>query len=609
MDTMGTIAKKDDSEKENTEHYAIESVESDGDSLVSNRRRSKLDTEPTLTSNFRRSRISSSSLDLIHPKIHGLHSSIIPKHITTFDEKYVLRCLELIRDCALRAAAWDFASKVHILSDDLSSTLAESKTRVSYDMASLAIECPSIAGTGVISNSADNWTIGSITGSQSMMNILNSPLLQQFGSTEFDVNSGKTNLVDVNEPVYSNLTNFACKLSNELSHQPQKEVKSAEHKYASRPGHKRLVSISSTTSSSSDNSSSSASATSFQGMLQSTWKNGLPHHVFSVDDKKEVYLANLLKVESSGDKTLDYVYTFHLRKNGNRERDIHELELESVGTMRVSTSITLCSNNAEVRETQFILSLSSDDFKREALQTSNHYTLKKNRRLSRKVVNVFRSSHSYKQRPSSKFAILEDTPWDPSEDAIKTVDEAEKDYSPNLELAAIIVKDVSNNRKEAAELGGWGLKFLKKSAKDMPIETSLPQECTRNDAECSTSMDILIPAGLHSGPRMRVDGPSSLTKRWISGGHCDCGGWDIGCPLTILKTGLSSTDSSPGADNSGECKSIDLFIQVLHIPFSSLLFSLFQIIKCCFRVYKLGDASVIFFFQFLPVIILLLYSG
>ncbi|KAL7145033.1 hypothetical protein ABFS83_07G051600 [Erythranthe nasuta] len=441
--------------------------------------------------------------------IHRLHSTI-PKHITTVDEKYILHCLQLIRNCARRAAAQDFASKVHVLSNDVS-ILAEG------DMARLAIECP---------NSSDDMsrlTIGSVTSSQSMKNILNSPLLQQ------------TRHVDFFEPVYSRKN--------------------------SAPGqHKRAASVSSTNSSFSDKSSSSASNTSYQAMMQCTWRDGLPHHVFSVDDKRESYVASL---EPSGDKVYDYVYTFHSRK---KEHEIQELESENLGTMRVSTSITLCSNNMEVRETNFVLSLSSDENPtKDRLQNSNLALRKNKRLLTRKVANVFRSN--YKKRPSSKFtgssAILEDSPWEPSgneDNNNNTADEQREYSSPNLELAAVIVKDVRKN----PEIGGWGLKFLKKTGANASLEASargLP-ECSRSKGECSTSMDVLIPAGLHGGPRARGGaGPSSLTERWISGGQCDCGGWDIGCPLTILKTKSSSADSSFSADSSEDCKSIDLFIQ------------------------------------------------
>ncbi|KAK4405956.1 hypothetical protein Sango_0602100 [Sesamum angolense] len=564
MDGVSMNVQKDSGKDENTVQYVTESLEPKGGRLVSSRCGSELDPRKTLISSVRGSIASSTCRELFPANIHGFHSTI-PEHIVTLDEKYVLRCLELIQYCALSAAAWNSVQEVRVLPDDLSN-LAESKTRRLYDMAGLAIESPLVSGTDVIIDSTDDWPIGSITGSQSMINILKSPLLKEFGSNDFDVNFSRTSLVDAGKPVYSDFAGSPRKLSNTLSHKPQKEVPVLDHRNVSPPGHKRLVSISSTNSSSSDKSSSSASAASYQGMLQCTWNDGLPHHVFSVDDKNEVYVANLLRVESLESKVLDYVYTFHSSKKGKKDYDIQELELERVGTMRVSTSITLCSNNSEVRETRFVLSVSSDDPTGE-LQVSTHVQ-RKNKRLTSKVVNALRPSHSYKRRSSSKFwgssAIFEDSPWEPSEDVHNSVDRvearAEKVYFPNLEMAAIIVKDICKNREEA-DVGGWGLKFLRKSGNDASIETSLHSKCSRDDGECSTSMDILIPAGLHGGPRTRIGSPSSLTERWISGGHCDCGGWDIGCPITVLNTRSSSADSSSDMADSGECKSTNLFIQ------------------------------------------------
>uniref|UniRef100_A0A1J3G0C8 Uncharacterized protein n=2 Tax=Noccaea caerulescens TaxID=107243 RepID=A0A1J3G0C8_NOCCA len=64
------------------------------------------------------------------------------------------------------------------------------------------------------------------------------------------------------------------------------------------------------------------------------------------------------------------------------------------------------------------------------------------------------------------------------------------------------------------------MKFLKKSKTES------------ERSRCLVSMDIVIPSGVHGGPE---DGPSSLIDRWKSQGNCDCGGWDLGCSLTLLK--------------------------------------------------------------------------
>ncbi|GFY88733.1 hypothetical protein Acr_06g0006730 [Actinidia rufa] len=134
---------------------------------------------------------------------------------------------------------------------------------------------------------------------------------------------------------------------------------------------------------------------------------------------------------------------------------------------------------------------------------------------------------------------------------------------PNFELAAIVVKDHIRGSHQAAETGGWGLKFLKKIETRQPVasmETSPSGCCLRNVDDCSTNMNILVPGGFHGGPRNKNDGPSSLIGRWSSGGGCDCGGWDMGCPITVLNMRPTMKEVSSRADVKGD-KSFELFIQ------------------------------------------------
>ncbi|CDY10477.1 BnaCnng03780D [Brassica napus] len=43
---------------------------------------------------------------------------------------------------------------------------------------------------------------------------------------------------------------------------------------------------------------------------------------------------------------------------------------------------------------------------------------------------------------------------------------------------------------------------------------------------------VIIPGGVHSIPEKGE--PTTLIRRWRSGGCCDCGGWDVGCKLHVL---------------------------------------------------------------------------
>ncbi|GKB16182.1 hypothetical protein Tco_0850105 [Tanacetum coccineum] len=116
--------------------------------------------------------------------------------------------------------------------------------------------------------------------------------------------------------------------------------------------------------------------------------------------------------------------------------------------------------------------------------------------------------------------------------------------SLNVELAAIIMKDCIRESREDVAVGGWGLKFLRKDG--------YCESCKE-----STGINVIVPAGFHDGPRIgNNNGPSSLVERWTSGGSCDCGGWDLGCPLIVLHAQPTCQDGF------GECFSFDLYVQI-----------------------------------------------
>lgn len=503
--------------------------------------------------------------------------SRIPKQIINFDEQYLRCCLELVQIRALKAASCNIPSDMShwgAFSDNLSTRKISSGN--TYYLNEIVNEFPSVAGTeNVMICSARDSILGAITESKSMMNILKSPLLRQLGASDGSVNFGRTSLVDVEEHTHFNFVNSPSGLDTSSPQKVHREtLLLREHIYRSEHVHNRLSSLSSTNSSCSDQSSS-APATVSRGMLHCTWNNGFPHYVFSVDDQREIFIANLLKVESPDNKVMDYMYTFHSRAGGRKDDEIHENESDFIGKMRVSTSFTLLPDNKEIMETQFVLFGSSDDFVVE-MPTSIH-TLKKNKGFTNKVVDVFKASHTYKHRSSSKLrvlnAILETSSCDPCQDSPNNLDPAsrivlsENHLPPNLELAAIIVKDHIRDNNNEVNIGGWGLKFLKKVGNrrtNTSVETQVPsQRCVRNNGHWSTSMDILIPAGFHGGPRTRNGGPSSLIERWRSGGCCDCGGWDIGCPLTILNARPSRTEVLSQTDISCEPKTFDIFVEGL----------------------------------------------
>ncbi|RWW31068.1 hypothetical protein GW17_00004332 [Ensete ventricosum] len=192
---------------------------------------------------------------------------------------------------------------------------------------------------------------------------------------------------------------------------------------------------------------------------------------------------------------------------------------------------------------------------------------------------IFRPSHSSKHSPKNKvgetgsgFGDL----WQFFSGEQQSIDESDcsehllNDFLPNLELAAIVVRDYGCNVSKGVAFGGWGLKFLEKvelddadSSREPPSSSS--ESCKERficDREkIARNVTVLVPAGFHGGSFTRDGGPSSLTERWKSGGQCDCGGWDIGCPIKVLNNYSTCSLVLPKAKVEGDCKSFELFTE------------------------------------------------
>ncbi|KAF5752417.1 hypothetical protein HS088_TW01G00326 [Tripterygium wilfordii] len=511
--------------------------------------------------------------DSLLRSIHVL-GGMIPKHMATLDEKYLRHCLELIHISASKTSPCNTSvtygsGNMGIFSDGLHPDIYRNEN--ASDLTRFVFECPLATGTAsVVVNPTGQWIIGSVMGSKSMINLLKSPFLQQLGAFD-DADLERRSLNDLKDSASYNFVGTPDSLSNYSMHKLDKDLPNLyKHKYESKTLHNRLPSTSSTNSTSSDYSSA-ASVSIIQGMLQCTGKAGILHFVFSLDDQKEVYMADLCKVDSADDKSLDYMYFFYSTTGDQKEHDIHNKESRLIGKMRVSTSFTLCPNNLRLLETEFVLFAITENLGGE-MQASSH-RLRKNKGLSKKVVEVFRPRHSSKQRSLSRFGgsstILENSLWESHHDADSNFDSSgginipENSFPPNLELSVIVVKDhLPDNSRE--KVGGWGLKFLKKVGIRQTTDTNeslVSATCARDSGDCSMSMTVVIPSGLHGGPRTRNGGPSGLLERWRSGGQCDCGGWDLGCTLRVLKAKPRKAEIVPHADTQGECKLVDLFLQ------------------------------------------------
>ncbi|KAK9665784.1 hypothetical protein RND81_14G136100 [Saponaria officinalis] len=468
--------------------------------------------------------------ELFVKRTHGLGINI-PKQLVSLEERYLKRCMELIHMNALQGAPCAISVNLNSVDTGFVSNHTMFRNNDSVDVPESAIDYPVGIETGNLVLSRENDDIvGSIMGSNSMMSILSSPLFQKLGEKKI-------------------LENKRCVPRDNQGSRPSRDcgdetAAPMKQGYGFDSVQRSPISESSEGFLADEFSASSSS----QGMLQFTWDNGLPHFVFSLDDQKEVYVASAGKDE----KALDYVYFIHFKSKGRKLSDISDNESDVIGKIKVSSSFSLFSDKFKVLETEFVLVATNDNHAREL------HTFSRNSRRSRKISNVM---EMFKQRtqtrtPSIFGARARAVAEDISEDRC-----LENDFLPNLELAALVVKErIQNDEHRQQKVGeGWGLKFLMKGRVK-------PTGYTSSDvsmAPCSTSVDIVVPACPHGGPRTRNGGPSSLIERWRSRGHCDCGGWDLGCPLKVLKPRSRSNESWPNSEIHGDCKSFDIFTEGL----------------------------------------------
>ncbi|TVU48679.1 hypothetical protein EJB05_08324, partial [Eragrostis curvula] len=83
---------------------------------------------------------------------------------------------------------------------------------------------------------------------------------------------------------------------------------------------------------------------------------------------------------------------------------------------------------------------------------------------------------------------------------------SEEDLYPHLEIAATVIQ--------------------------VPFNKTKSKEMKNGSSPCTVK--VVTPSGLHGLPSDNEASPSPLLDRWRYGGGCDCGGWDMACPIVVL---------------------------------------------------------------------------
>ncbi|XP_047968256.1 uncharacterized protein LOC125212205 [Salvia hispanica] len=261
-----------------------------------------------------------------------------------------------------------------------------------------------------------------------------------------------------------------------------------------------------------------------RGLLKMERKQGMLFFEFSVNSPEDVYVANTRKV----DNPLTQAYTFHSlhhRRSNSSAWGFQENNKESSMVGQMLVSCYLCTELKGVGAyddsmvTEFVLYDVSHSRRSVSSQDSSccspdlaKLPLVSDEETPAKTKNKGQSKHS---RNSGQY--------EPSQPV------AAVELHPGLEIAAIIMQVPFEKRESFKFKSGDGPLLNMIDLCQLEQEHDVDSTNTMNPGK----VHVVIPAGNHSFPNAESCGPSPLLNRWKLGGGCDCGGWDMACPLNV----------------------------------------------------------------------------
>lgn len=254
------------------------------------------------------------------------------------------------------------------------------------------------------------------------------------------------------------------------------------------------------------------------GILKLETEHGVPLYEFSVKCPEDIYIANTQQEENA----LTLVYTFHSlnRRSKNNasgwgSKDSNR-DSSMIGQMQVSCYFQTELKVAGAFENSMVTECVLCDIAHPRTNASSQDASSSSPDVvkAQLISDEISSSTSKQSQESGQF------------DSLTNPLVAAK-LHPELEIAAIII-EVPVNKRECLKLKG------RDRADDKPLQN---RKAATSDSASPGKIHVVIPSGSHSLQSTESCGPSSLLDRWRRGGGCDCGGWDMACPLSIFGNG------------------------------------------------------------------------
>ncbi|CAI9775720.1 unnamed protein product [Fraxinus pennsylvanica] len=277
------------------------------------------------------------------------------------------------------------------------------------------------------------------------------------------------------------------------------------------------------------------------GVLKLENKLGAPFFKFSVKSPEDVYVAKTWKP----DNTSTWVYTFHSlhrrRKNNASGWGLRNDNKESsmVGQMQVSCYLCTELKGAGAYDnsmvTEFVLYDIAHPIKGISSQDSSNSSpdVAKAPPVSDEILSCGNPELDEVSTSKKTKLQLKHSRDSGNLDSSTPLPLQAAELHPELEIAAIIMQ-VPFEKRESLKFKSQDRENDKLISQLVGVGGLEQRKAGISDSASPGKMHVVIPSGNHSLPSSESRGPSPLLDRWRLGGGCDCGGWDMACPLNIF---------------------------------------------------------------------------
>ncbi|XWS49947.1 hypothetical protein CRYUN_Cryun12cG0046200 [Craigia yunnanensis] len=298
------------------------------------------------------------------------------------------------------------------------------------------------------------------------------------------------------------------------------------------------------------------------GCLKLGAKHGVPFFEFSMSQTEDVFLAKTWKA----DKDFNWVYTFH--SGGNRKKSnasiwgLSDSSKDSSIVAQMQVSCCLCSeikdgviDNSMV--TEFVLY--DIAHARQLISVQRCPDVNKTPTCSSPGLAV----GCYESDDGSNAVKLKDllnlaSDSDEVESLNGSTPRLPANLHLNLEIAAIVIQ-VPFKKRESLKYRRGDRISDKRHLNLLNVFMVEESKSNIQDSRSREKVKVVIPTGNHGFPSAETQGPSSLLDRWRMGGGCDCGGWDMACPLEVFgNPSINFSEDQPLVDSEQPFK---LFFQ------------------------------------------------